>query len=160
MSINTDPFAPSTASRNAFGKDKPMGSLVTGTITEVTEQQQRNFDTDLPEFWEDGKPKMQAIVRIQTTQRDDDDDDGIRTCYAKGGHKTPAASGARGMKEAIVAAGQTAKQPIRVGGKLTIKYVEDGEPSKRGYNGPKLYVAKYEPPTAADPFGTAADDLI
>ena len=35
-----------------------------------------------------------------------------------------------------------------------MRYLEDGDPPRSGFNGPKLYVAKYEPPAVADPFTT------
>jgi hypothetical protein len=145
---NTDPFAPKTGSRNAFGKDAPIGHVVTGVVLETGTMQQTDFDTGLPKSWDDGSPMMMSFVKLQTELSDDDDDDGIRTCYAKGG-KTIGAARGRTMEEAIRAAGIAAKSPIKPGGTLTIRYLEDGEPKKRGFNGPKLYDAKYVP---ADPF--------
>lgn len=117
--------------------------------------QTRDFDTDKPEFWDDGSPKMQPVVRIQTDLREDDDDDGVRVIYCKGGKMT-GPKGGRTLQEAIRHASIEAKAPVRKGGTLTVRYLEQGEPAKRGFNGPKLYVAKYTPPSAPDPFADPA----
>ena len=43
-------------------------------------QPQREIDTGKPKYWEDGTPRQQIVVHLQTDQRDPDieDDDGIR----------------------------------------------------------------------------------
>lgn len=160
----SDPFAPKTVSRQAFGKDKAIGYTIVGTLTEdPTMVQQKDLDTGIPEVWDDGSPKMQAVVRLQTTLNDGPDDNGepdngVRTIYAKGG-KTVGPKGERTMMEAIRAAGIAAKAPIRKGGTLTVRYAYEADPPKKGFNGQKLYLAKYEPPVEAaapDPF---ADEL-
>lgn len=156
MSTITDPFAPKTSSRNAFGKDKAIGYVVTGVLVEdPSTMQQIDFDTDKPEFWDDGSPKMQGIVKLQTSLREDEDDDGIRTIYAKGGKAT--IDGGRSLQEAIRQAGIDAKARIAKGGTLTVKYVGDATPKNPKHSGQKMYVAKYTPPAAVDPF--ASDDL-
>ena len=144
--MSNDLFAPSTIRRSAFGGDKPVGHVVTGTITEQpTEIQQTNFETGVPETWDDGRPKTQVLVLLQTDLREDDDDDGIRVLYCRGG-KASGGSGGRTLLEAIKAAAQEAKCRIEVGGTLTVKYAEDGPVTRRGFNPPKLYKAKYVAP--------------
>lgn len=159
-----DPFAPKNGGRNAFGKGKDIGYTVTGVIIEDPQMaQQRDLDNNnAPEFWDDGSPKMQAVVRIQTTLDEGPDehgvpDDGVRTIWAKGG-KMVGAQGGRTLQEAIRRAGMTAKARVAKGGELTVRYVEDG-PKNGKPNGPKLYKAIYKAPVAVaapDPF---ADEL-
>lgn len=161
-----DLFAPGIARRNGFGKDKPVGYTLTGVVTEIAEVAQTDMATGKPEYWDDGKPKMQVRVLVQTDLREekvDDDgtvtpaaeDDGIRALYARGG-KAVGPKGGRTMKEAISAASVKYKLRVKPGVKLTVKFLEEGSAPKPGFDKPKLYVAKIEPgPEMADP-----DDLL
>jgi len=116
-----------------------IGRSVTGTITEKPQvQQQRDMNTGNPKVWEDGNPMLQLVVTLQTDEHDADieDDDGRRRIYLKSN-----------MKRAVSDAVRKAKaNGLEVGGKLTVTYTGDGEPTKRGFNPPKLYDAEYEPP--------------
>lgn len=57
------------------------GVAVTGTIVNVDMRQARKFQSTDLDFWDDGKPKMQAVITMSTTQRDplDPEDDGTRS---------------------------------------------------------------------------------
>lgn len=60
-----------------------------GKVLEVSTSQVTHFTTKLPETWPDGRPKLQVVVKIDTTQgqypeREDESDDGIRSLYVKG----------------------------------------------------------------------------
>jgi hypothetical protein len=61
--------------------DLGVKSSVSGTIVNVEMRQARKFQSTDLDFWDDGKPKMQAIVTISTDQRDpaDPEDDGTRS---------------------------------------------------------------------------------
>lgn len=61
--------------------DLGTGRPVTGTIVNVDMRQARKFQSTDLDFWEDGKPKMQAVVTIATSLRDpsDPEDDGTRS---------------------------------------------------------------------------------
>lgn len=118
------------------------GDTVKGTITETPElRQQTNFETQQPEFWDDGKPKMQLVVTLATDQRDpsNPEDEGIRRLYVKGKMQQAVASAIR----------KCGAKGLEVGGTLTIAYVGDDEPKKRGMSGAKLYLAEYASPAAA-----------
>jgi len=108
-------------------------------------QQQRDFTTQAPLVWDDGRPRQQLRVVLATDLRDGDDDNGHRAIYVKGNMQAA-------VRDAIKAAGAS---KIEVGGTLAVRYVGDGEPPKRGLNAPKEYKAKYEAPTgqttAVDP---------
>ena len=62
------------------------GTRVTGIIENVTANQVRDFQTKQPAFWNDGSPRLQVLVTIDTGIIDPnvEDDDGRRTVYIKG----------------------------------------------------------------------------
>lgn len=118
--------------------EKP-GATVKGTIARKPElQTQRDFDKGTPLTWDDGSPRQQIKVVISTDARDDDEDNGERALYLKGGLL-------KAVQAAVKAAGAKGIEP---GGKLIVKYTKDGE-KKGKLNPPKLYVAKYEAPDPA-----------
>jgi hypothetical protein len=124
-------------------KFEKAGAKVSGIIARTPEvQQQRDFDSGKPLTWDDGKPRQQVKVVLITDERDDDDDNGERALYLKGGLL-------KSVREAVKAAGE---KGLAVGGKLAVKYTKDGE-KKGKLNPPKLYAAKYEAP---DPMAVAA----
>lgn len=61
--------------------DLGMGENVTGNIVNVEMRQSRKFQSTDLDFWDDGKPKMQAVITISTPLRDllDSEDDGTRS---------------------------------------------------------------------------------
>ena len=125
-------------------KFEKVGAVVKGTIVVKPElQQQRDPKDGKPQFWEDGKPKQQVKVVLQTETRDDDEDDGRRAIYIK-------ANMLKAVQDAVKKAGA---KGLEVGGVLSVKYVKDGEKKKAAFNAPKLYAAKYEAP---DPVAMAA----
>lgn len=150
MSINTDPNALLMGGGKSFSFDT-IGAKVSGTVIEATAAQQVDMDTEQPAFWPDGKPKMQVIVTLQTDLDEEVGDDGQRRVYLKGSKPT---SSLGAVKAAIKAAGASG---IEVGGKLQIAYTGDGEPTKKGWNAPKQYAAKYEAPA---PVQAAVDDIF
>lgn len=108
-----------------------VGRTYKGEILAADVRQSTEFGSDKPEFWPDGKPKMEVVITLQTEEAEGDDDDGMRRVYAQGR-----------MLRAISTA---AKGKLEIGGKLAIKYTGDGE-AKKGMNAPKLYKAWYEAP--------------
>jgi len=121
----------------ASAKFAQLGDTVTGTIT-VTPQlrQQTDYKTRKPMFWDDGQPKMQVVVTLQTDQRAAADDDGTRSVYIKGDMQ-------RATREALRASGA---KGLEVGGTLTVVFV--GEEPTSG-DPKKLYQATYLPPSNA-----------
>jgi hypothetical protein len=119
-----------------------IGDKHEGQITAVEMGVQRDLQTGKPKVWDDGTPIKQMIVTLQTDERDSEAeaDDGIRKLYV----------GSKGMREALAAAVKvTGAGGIAVGGRLGMKYKGDGVPTQKGFNPPKEYVAKYEPPTVS-----------
>jgi hypothetical protein len=128
-------------------KFETPGTVVSGKIVRTPEvQQQRDFDTGKPKFWDDGTPQKQIVVQLQTPVRDRQipDDDGVRVIYIRGNMLTA-------IRQAVRAAGAQ----LEAGGTLAITYTGDGEPSKRGFNPPKLYSATYTAGSQA-----AVNDLL
>lgn len=62
------------------------GTTVSGSIDRKPEvQQQRDFDSGEPLYWDDGRPRQQLKVVLRTDQRDPEieDDEGLRAVYCK-----------------------------------------------------------------------------
>lgn len=133
-----------------------VGDAITGTIESTEVRQQTNISTGDPEVWPNGDPKMQLLVRLQTAEREDQDDDGVRALYVKGSKKP----GSKSLHDAVATAvRQAGAKGLEEGGTLTVTH--DGtEPSQtRGFNDRKLYSATYVAPDKAaqtgDFLGTA-----
>lgn len=129
-----------------------IGASITGTIAQAPEvKQQTSMETGQPLTWDNGDPRMQLVVTLQTTLREDEDDDGLRKLYVKGS-KDPAS---QSLHAAVAGAVQAAgAKGLDVGGTLTVTYVADGVAKTRGYNPPKKYTASYKAPDAAEFLGT------
>lgn len=69
-----------------FDADSQPGDSVTGIIEKIETTQVNDFNTKQPAYWNDGKPKEQIHIIIQTQLRDPsiDDDDGRRSLWVKG----------------------------------------------------------------------------
>lgn len=69
-----------------FTKDSKQGDTVSGVVEKIEVTQMRDFQTQQPAYWNDGKPKEQIHIIIQTSLRDPavDDDDGRRSLWVKG----------------------------------------------------------------------------
>lgn len=129
-------------------KFETVGQVAKGPITELAMQQQRDFKTGLPKFWDaDGRPMMQLRVVIQTEERNDDDD-GLRALYLKGESQ-------KAVREAVKTAGA---KTIEVGGILALAFTGLGE-KKGNLDPPKLYKAQYKAPVPVDSV-IDTDDLI
>jgi hypothetical protein len=143
---------------NAFlmgSESVPSASFLTkgtnhqGEILEIKMRQQLDIDTRKPLFWENGDPKMQLVVTLQTDEQDDEieDDDGRRRLYLK--YKMKDA-----VSDAVREAG--AENGLEVGGWLSVTFVKQDKPEKRGKSGVKHFEAEYEAP---DPNAAANEYL-
>jgi len=121
-----------------------IGSKCEGTIRSYEKTQQRDLDGN-PKTWENGDPMWQIVFTIDTGEIDADveGDDGTRKVYAK-------AQMLGAIREAVRKSGHRGDL---VGGFLGVKYAADGEVTKRGFNAPKVYAAKFEPPAQTDELG-------
>jgi hypothetical protein len=138
-------------------KFEQLTDTVSGTITDATVSQQTSLEDNTPLTWSDGSPRMQLVVTLATDQHEDDNDDGLRRIYAKGGKFEVAEGSGAAMKDAIAdAVRRSGAKRIEEGGKLTVAFTGKGKATNRGYSAPKLFKAKYEPPTR----NVAVDDLF
>lgn len=121
---------------SAFKKDDGIGVTKGGQLTEQPEvKQQTDFDTGELLFWDDGSPRKQLVVTVQTTERDpmEADDTGLRRFYVKGNLQ-------RAVRDAVRASGA---KGLEVGGTLQVTRSGREEPKKRGMDGAWIYTAQY-----------------
>jgi len=121
-------------------KDVKVGTAFTGTITDLRTVQVRSYDTGEPEFWDDGKPKLQIEVTLATSYLDAslEGDDGTRRVYLFG--------------QKLAAAKQEMKNKgfskLEKGMKFTISFVGEKPASNKKYNNVKLYGIELEAATS------------
>jgi hypothetical protein len=125
-------------------KFEAIGDTVTGVIEDAQKRQQADFATNKPLFWDDGNPRMQVVITLQTDEQTHEGDDGRRRIYVKGQMQ-------QALQEAIKASGL---RGITIGDQLAVRYVGDGEAKPR-QNPPKLYKVFYK---AAPPRTVVVDD--
>lgn len=127
-------------------KDKPIGTTIEGTVTRVPEvRQQTDMKTGELETWDNGDPKMQLVVALQTTLRESDDDDGVRNVYVKGSKKPESKS----MHAAVAGAVQATKaKGLEVGGTLKVTLSGKHPSSTKGFNDANEFEAVYTPAAA------------
>ena len=104
-----------------FGANSQPGDTVTGVIEKIETTQVNDFQTKQPAFWNDGRPKEQIHVIIQTQLRDPsvEDEDGRRSLWVKGwGIQLKA------FREACMQAGVKTPKP---GDTITETYIGLGE---------------------------------
>lgn len=127
-------------------KFENVGDAVTGTILSAEVKDQTDLATGAILKWDNGDTRKQLVVRLQTTQRDDEDDDGVRALYVKGSKK----AGSHSLHDAVASAVRLAgAKSLEVGGTLTVTYTGEEPSATRGFNPRKLYSASYVAPTAA-----------
>jgi hypothetical protein len=130
------------------GKSFPfekLSDVVIGEVISAQVAQQTDLDTQEKLSWPDGSPRMQLVITLQTSLKSSDDDDGVRTIYAKGGKYDVAEGSGLSMKEAIAKAvrdgGGTGLNP---GDQLAVAFTGQGVKKNRGFNAPKLYEASWK----------------
>jgi hypothetical protein len=145
MTTDVNTFLASAGAPSAKFED--IGATVTGEILDAEVRDQTNFTTNEVETWPDGKPKKQVVITLQTEEIDPeiDDDDGVRRVFAKN----------QMLSELRKAVG---KGGIEVGGKLWIKFDSEGVAKTKGFNKPKIYKVRYQPPTKTVDLGGAGED--
>lgn len=144
----TDSFSLGGEGGNSFSfgpQGSQPGASITGTVLDMKEVQRTNYDTKKPEFWDNGDPKMQYRVTLQTQLRDpaNPHDDGKRDLYLDGRRK-PNDNGTKSRLYAVLEAVReaTGGQNLQRGGTLTVTWV-----SGMGFSGdPRNYEATYVPP--------------
>lgn len=144
----TDTFELGGEGGNSFSfgpQGAQPGASITGTVVDMKEVQRIGFDSKKPEFWDNGDPKMQFRVTLQTTLRDQNipNDDGKRDLYLDG-RKRVNDDGTKSRICAVLDAvrAATGSTALQRGGTLTVTWI-----SGMGFSGdPRNYTAQYVPP--------------
>lgn len=113
-----------------------QGRTYEGVIIGDREVQAREFGTKEPKVWADGSPVMVAVFDLQTDERTDEDDDGIRSLYVD----------KKNLREAVAAAFREAgvkRGDVVNGGTLKVQFTGYGEAQKGQANPPKTFRAKF-----------------
>ena len=141
----------------AGGKSFPfekLNDVVIGDVISAEVRQQTDLDTNELLTWPDGSPRNQLVITLQTTLKNSDDDDGVRSIFAKGGKYDVAEGEGQSMKDAIAKAvrdgGGTGLNP---GDHLAVAYTGNGVKKNRAYSAPKLYSASWKKATPASVSG-------
>lgn len=131
-----DQFLMGGGVKSAFSKDDPAGTRRGGRITDQPEvKNQTDFETGEVLTWDDGSPRKQLVVTVQTDQRDDAEDDGLRRFYVKGNLQKVVRDAVRAAKA----------RGLEVGGELYVTRTGRDEPKRRGMDGAWLHSAEYVP---------------
>lgn len=69
--------------RWAITGETENGVEVGGVILSAEVQQVRDFDTQEPQFWQDGNPMNEVVIEVQTDERDGENDKGVRAHHVK-----------------------------------------------------------------------------
>jgi hypothetical protein len=141
-----------------------LDDIVIGEVVSAVVAQQTDVETNTPLTWADGSPRKQLVITLQTELRNNDDDDGIRMIYAKGGKHDVDTGEGTSMKDALAAAVRAGGgNGIEPGDKLAVAWTGVGVRKNRAFNPPKLYTAQWSRPAAAvsarDLFGDMAEPV-
>ena len=120
-----------------------IGDKCSGTVETADVRQQTSMEGEKLE-WSDGSPRMMLVLTLKTTAHDTDDDDGMRSLYAKGGNFDVAEGSGMSMRNAIAdAVKQAGAKTLDAGDHLDVALSGYGV-AKRGYQAPKLYLARFK----------------
>lgn len=112
-------------------------------VSKPRSRQETEFGTGKPKTYpKSGDPIYGLLVDVQTDQRTDPEDDGIRRMYIEGRLLKEA------VRNAVTAAGASGLEPH---GRLFVAWTGDGVPASAGASAPHLYEARYYPPTTPVP---------
>ena len=137
MTIIDDVIQMLTAGGAAACKFVAVGDTHKGKIIAAEKRQQTDYATGTPKTWDNGEPMWEIVITLDTGIEDENGET-HRRLFVRGA-----------MLKAVREALKDANAKLEVGGELAVRYTGDGEPSKKGFNAPKLFKAKYTPPAPA-----------
>lgn len=129
------------------GKGCVVGDVLSGTVISAGKEQQRDFDTGSFLEWDNGDPRMETVVVVQTDLRDPEReaDDGRRALHLRGGnYDVDTGSGQAGEKALLEAINKSGLR-CDTGVKLSAAITGMAKPTGRGRNAAKLWTFKLEP---------------
>jgi hypothetical protein len=120
-----------------FTKTSKPGTTITGIISSIAVRQTRDIKTKKPESWDDGAPKQQIVVIVDTTNTETGETES-RSIYIRwwGANRKAFAAG-------IIDSGATTPE---LGGALTATYKGEGVQADKTLDPPKLYEYSYTAP--------------
>jgi len=113
-----------------------VGQEIEGVVVDIDETQERDFKTKQPVFWPDGAPKMVPIFTLQTSLRDSDEDDGLRTVWCRNNIYTAVG---KALREAFKP-GKPSDEAV-VGGTLKVRFHATEKTDKGSPR--KIFIAKF-----------------
>ena len=134
-----DPFASSPKIPSLSWKGLPVGAVFTLRIIEPAKLlHSRNFETNLPDYWDDEKtqPKMSAVINAEV----------MNGPHSVGEMRSIWAQKPSNLFAAIAEAQRVAGVKIAEGGVLHVKFASETPHENKRYSAIKNYAAKYEPP--------------
>ena len=120
-----------------------------GILNDYYMRQTFIYQTTTLDFWPDGNPKMELVLVVDIGETGDHDTTERRLFAKKGGAMWKA------LQEALRESGA----PLERGGRIKMRYTEDGTPKVKGHKPPKQYKAKWTPPAKVAPSVADLDDL-
>jgi hypothetical protein len=123
--------------QKGYVKGTPRG----GQVLDKKISNQTKMGTGELLTWQDGSYRKQMVVTLQTSERNDPQDDGKRDLFIKG--DLP-----RATREALQAVGA---QDVEIGGWLYAAWIDEKPAKAAGYNPQKIYKAVYARPGSPDP---------
>jgi len=131
-----------------FTFDK-VGAEISGVVVELDERQDHVFgEPNKLKWWnrdpgpdtgnKADRPLMIPIFTLQTDVRDSDEDDGLRSVWARGNCFSAIRAAIRGA----FGNGKITDEMV-IGGTLKVQFHSLGEPPKKGLQAPKLFRAKF-----------------
>jgi hypothetical protein len=123
-----------------------MGAEVTGLIVSAEKAQQTDFDTGQGLEWENGDPRMESVIIMETDIRDPEveDDGGTRALHLRGGNyeidEGTGISGEKALLEAMQKSGLRCEAGVVIKAKITGMAKATG----RGKKPAKLWTIRLE----------------
>jgi len=132
MSTNTIDDLLAGGAKGKTAKFDAIGKSWGGPVVSAETRQATDPATGVPQAWDDGNPKMQIVIGIQTDDRNPEieGDDGIRFVYIKAWGE---------QKKALQAAAREAGGSPAVGDTFSATYVGDGKKTNPAFSAPKLF---------------------
>lgn len=136
-------------------KFEKAGDKIAGKVVDVSERQSTKLGTNgVLDFWDDGKPKMYYRLVLQTTLKEEANDDGRRAVALTGSRKSAEQSSLSATLDALAAAGGT--NELQAGADYELEMIGSVAPKTIGYNPRKTFKATYVPPAAGNLGGPVA----
>lgn len=142
------------------GKGIGVGDSVTGIITSASREQQTDFDTRAPLVWDNGDPRMETVIIMDTDLRDPEieNDKGARALHLRGGNYELAEGEGQSGEDALRDAMRSSGLRAEPGVKITAKITGMAKPTGRGRNPAKMWTIELE--KAELPSGVGEEDIF